>query len=105
MGITNFLVARPQPKQPEDREAGGERIVPARNEAGNIRRIFEETPSLGAGTELIFVEGHSHDNTYETIEREIECRRNGARNFSAKLARGKETRSGWGLPRRPANCS
>ena len=73
MGITNFLVARPQPKQPEDREPVVSVIVPARNEAGNIRRIFEETPSLGAGTELIFVEGHSHDNTYETIEREIEC--------------------------------
>ena len=46
-------------------------IVPARNEAGNIRRIFEEIPKMGAGTELIFVEGHSRDNTYETIELEM----------------------------------
>jgi len=46
-------------------------IVPARNEAGNIRRIFEEVPTLGAGTELIFVEGHSRDDTYETIEKEM----------------------------------
>jgi SAM-dependent methyltransferase len=73
LGITNFLVARPQPEQPRDGEPVVSVIVPARNEAGNIRRIFEETPELGAGTELIFVEGHSRDNTYETIEREIAC--------------------------------
>jgi SAM-dependent methyltransferase len=72
MGITNFLVARPHREPPGDREPVVSVIVPARNEAGNIRRIFEETPSLGTGTELIFVEGHSHDNTYEAIEREIE---------------------------------
>jgi glycosyltransferase involved in cell wall biosynthesis len=71
VGITNFLVARPQPEQPRDREPVVSVIVPARNEAGNIRRIFEETPSLGAGTELIFVEGHSRDDTYEAIQREI----------------------------------
>jgi SAM-dependent methyltransferase len=46
-------------------------IVPARNEAGNISQIFERTPDLGRETELIFVEGHSKDDTYETIEREI----------------------------------
>jgi ubiquinone/menaquinone biosynthesis C-methylase UbiE len=71
MGITNFLVARPQRETLEEREPVVSVIVPARNEAGNIKRIFEETPSLGAGTELIFVEGHSRDNTYEAIEREI----------------------------------
>jgi glycosyltransferase involved in cell wall biosynthesis len=46
-------------------------IVPARNEAGNIRSIFERTPEMGSGTELIFVEGHSKDDTLATIEREI----------------------------------
>jgi len=89
MGITNFLVARPQPKQPEDREPVVSVIVPARNEAGNIRRIFEETPSLGAGTELIFVEGHSRDNTYETIEREIECRPERSAKLFRQTGKGK----------------
>jgi glycosyltransferase involved in cell wall biosynthesis len=46
-------------------------IVPARNEAGNIKAIFERTPQMGRETELIFVEGHSKDDTYTTIEREI----------------------------------
>src|SRR4030095_16110363 len=39
-------------------------VVPARNEAGNIPRILAEVPEIGAGTELIFVEGGSTDDTY-----------------------------------------
>jgi glycosyltransferase involved in cell wall biosynthesis len=46
-------------------------IVPARNEAGNIEDIFARTPEMGRGTELVFVEGHSTDDTYARIEREI----------------------------------
>ena len=46
-------------------------IVPARNESGNIKAIFERTPQMGRETELIFVEGHSRDDTYAAIEREI----------------------------------
>jgi glycosyltransferase involved in cell wall biosynthesis len=46
-------------------------IVPARNEAGNIPHIFARTPEMGTGTELIFVEGHSKDETYSVIKKEI----------------------------------
>jgi ubiquinone/menaquinone biosynthesis C-methylase UbiE len=48
-------------------------IVPARNEAGNIAEIFAYVPEMGGGTELIFVEGHSTDNTYETIKKAIDA--------------------------------
>lgn len=67
--LSNFVVARaaPQPTQ----EASVSVVIAARNEAGNINSIFKRVPSMGRGTELIFVEGHSHDNTYETIEQEI----------------------------------
>jgi SAM-dependent methyltransferase len=44
-------------------------IVPARNEAGNIESAVQRTPVMGAGTEIIFIEGHSKDNTWEEIER------------------------------------
>jgi len=44
-------------------------IIPARNEAGNIEAAVRRTPDMGAGTELIFVEGHSNDNTPEEIQR------------------------------------
>jgi glycosyltransferase involved in cell wall biosynthesis len=44
-------------------------VVPARNEAGNIAQIFSRIPEMGRTTELVFVEGHSNDETYETIEK------------------------------------
>jgi glycosyltransferase involved in cell wall biosynthesis len=46
-------------------------VIAARNEAGNIKAIFERVPQMGRGTELVFVEGHSKDDTYAAIEREI----------------------------------
>ncbi|MGH7846105.1 MAG: glycosyltransferase family 2 protein, partial [Candidatus Binatia bacterium] len=46
-------------------------IIPARNEAGNIAEIFARTPSMGQQTELVFVEGHSRDNTYDAIKAAI----------------------------------
>jgi SAM-dependent methyltransferase len=71
VGVANFLVARPQPRRRIGPEPVVSVVVPARNEAGNIRRIFEETPEMGGGTELIFVEGHSRDETWEAIEKEM----------------------------------
>lgn len=44
-------------------------VVPARNEAGNIEAVVERVPDIGAGTEIVFVEGHSKDDTYERIQR------------------------------------
>jgi SAM-dependent methyltransferase len=66
--LTNVIVARPAP---EARAAPAPRvsvIVAARNETGNVPRIFAEVPEMGGGTEIVFVEGHSTDGTYEAIE-------------------------------------
>lgn len=72
LSLTNFIVARPRPQAhraaPEPTVSV---IVPARNEAGNIPNIIRRVPEMGGGTELIFVEGHSRDNTYEAIEQAI----------------------------------
>ena len=46
-------------------------VVPARNEAGNIQAALDRTPVMGAGTELIFVEGNSTDDTWATIQSAI----------------------------------
>jgi glycosyltransferase involved in cell wall biosynthesis len=46
-------------------------VVPARNESGNITNIIERTPVMGSGTELIFVEGGSKDDTAAAIARAI----------------------------------
>ncbi|BAU09853.1 methyltransferase domain family protein [Leptolyngbya sp. NIES-3755] len=47
-------------------------IIPARNEAGNIRGAIERLPQLGSHTEVIFVEGHSHDDTWNEIQRIVQ---------------------------------
>ncbi len=70
--LTNFILARPRPKPRESKEEPVVTVVvPARNEAGNIEQILRRTPTMGRGTELIFVEGHSTDNTYAEIERQM----------------------------------
>ncbi len=70
--LTNFLVARPAPSRDRpDPPSLVSVIVPARNEAGNIAAILARTPEMGAGTEIVFVEGHSTDDTYSVIEKAI----------------------------------
>ncbi len=68
--LTNFILARPCPEKISEAPLVSV-IVPARNEAGSIAQIFDRTPEMGSGTELVFVEGHSQDDTYAAIEREI----------------------------------
>ena len=69
--MTNFIIAREKPGAPAEEEPVASVIIPARNEAGNIEEIIRRTPEMGGGTELVFVEGNSKDNTYEAIERAI----------------------------------
>jgi SAM-dependent methyltransferase len=65
-GLTHWLVARPARRQP--RQPSVSVVIPARNEAGNIAAAIERLPPLGRATEVIFVEGHSSDDTWERIE-------------------------------------
>ena len=67
--LTNFIVARPAPETAAPKGSPSVSvIVAARNEAGNIEDILRRVPHLGSRTQLVFVEGGSTDNTYETIE-------------------------------------
>lgn len=74
--LANFVVARPTgiERNSENHPPSVSVIVAARNEAGHISSILERVPKLGSGTEIIFVEGNSTDDTYETIKREIALR-------------------------------
>jgi SAM-dependent methyltransferase len=70
--LSNFIVARKLPEYTESRKQPTVSvIVAARNEEGNIHDIFQRTPDMGGGTELIFVEGGSSDNTWSKIAEEI----------------------------------
>ncbi|MCD4747809.1 MAG: glycosyltransferase [Thermoanaerobaculales bacterium] len=64
--VTNVVVARPT-GPPFDRADPPivSVVVACRNEAGNIPKIVERVPEMGAGTELIFVEGGSTDDTWD----------------------------------------
>lgn len=70
LALTIFITARPVPTAAENQaylDKSVSVIVPARNEAGNIRNIIEKTPTLGCRTELLFIEGGSQDDTLNTI--------------------------------------
>jgi ubiquinone/menaquinone biosynthesis C-methylase UbiE len=68
LALTNVFVARPLPQRASEPSVSV--IIPARNESGNIKAIFERVPKMGRETELVFVEGHSKDNTFEEIQQE-----------------------------------
>ncbi len=69
--LVHFMIARPQPPAvpPGNRQATVSVVVAARNEEGNIPAIFARVPQMGGGTELIFVEGNSQDDTWGAIQR------------------------------------
>jgi len=71
-GLTNFIVARPVSTETVQQQPSVSVVIPARNEAGNISSVYERLPHMGRETEIIFVEGHSQDETYKTIQKTIE---------------------------------
>ncbi len=44
-------------------------VIPARNERGNIEPAIQRLPQFCDDIEIIFIEGHSKDGTFEEIER------------------------------------
>jgi glycosyl transferase family 2 len=67
--LVNIAVVRPVGlARPEDDQVPSVSVViPARNEAGNIEAAILRTPRMGPDDEIIFIEGNSTDNTWETI--------------------------------------
>ena len=67
--VTVVMVARLKPQPAARPQYRCSVVVPARNEAGNIEAAVQRTPEMGLGTEIIFIEGHSRDNTWAEIQR------------------------------------
>lgn len=62
-----LTVARPH-RPPENRqEISTSVVITCRDEEGNIEALVERIPTLGGKTEIIFVEGHSVDQTTDKI--------------------------------------
>ncbi|MSU73670.1 glycosyltransferase [Candidatus Kaiserbacteria bacterium] len=72
LGLYHYVVLRKQDARSPIANPSLSIVVPARNEAGMIERIVKELSTLGSFTELILIEGHSKDNTWEQIQRVAE---------------------------------
>jgi hypothetical protein len=68
----NFVIAHRRPDKRTEIDAPSVSVlVPVRNEAGNLQDLLTRMPQLGAATEIIFVEGHSKDESWREIQRQI----------------------------------
>ncbi len=70
LALCNMVIARLKPEN-TTKQHSVSIVVAARNESGNIKDILDRVPVMGSGTELIFVEGGSSDDTYSIIESAI----------------------------------
>ena len=68
LSLRHFVVARQKPVDTGE-DSSVTVVIPCRNEEGNIEDSMRRLPSLGAHTEVIFVEGNSQDNTWSEINR------------------------------------
>tara|TARA_X000000950_G_scaffold287817_1_gene401808 strand:- start:592 stop:2034 length:1443 start_codon:yes stop_codon:yes gene_type:complete len=57
-------------------------IIPCKNEFGNIRKAVDKIPRFTNDIEIIFVEGHSHDGSWEEINKVIKEKSKTKRGFS-----------------------
>lgn len=67
--LLTWAIARP--RQTVKREYSVSIIVAARNEEKNIPKIIQSIPKFGKWQEVIFVEGHSKDNTWGEIQKVV----------------------------------
>lgn len=68
LGLLRWAVARIIPENPVS-ERSVSVIITCKNEKGNIEAAVQRCPTMGSSTELIFVEGNSHDGTLEEMQR------------------------------------
>ncbi len=69
LSLNEIIVARPLSYRKLPSVVTCSVVIPCRNEKGNIEQAVLRTPNMGKHTELIFVEGHSEDGTFEECER------------------------------------
>jgi len=68
LSLVTVATLRPLPESATERPSLTI-VIPARNERGNIENALTRLPNFGTETEVIYVEGHSSDGTWEEIER------------------------------------
>jgi hypothetical protein len=66
LSLTYIVTLRPRGRRSRP---GLSCVIPARNEKGNIEDALRRFPDIGCPVEILFVEGHSTDGTWEEIQR------------------------------------
>lgn len=69
--LTNFYIMHSTGSSRRPDKPSVSVVIAARNEAGHITDLLNRIPKLGSRTEIIFVEGNSTDDTYNTIKNAI----------------------------------
>ncbi len=101
LSLNDYYFARPLPEEDPDEKWKTQYsvsvVIPARNESGNIRSAVERIPDMGSHTEIIFVEGNSTDDTWDTIQsvvaeyagkRDVRCMRQDGRGKGDAVRKG-----------------
>jgi SAM-dependent methyltransferase len=86
------IVARPAPSRAlltEKRSPSVSVVIPCRNESGHIAPLVASLPRLAPGSEFLFVEGNSSDDTEAAIRREITAHPELPLRFLKQTGRGK----------------
>lgn len=69
LSLNEIIIARAVSTRKCSEEVTCSVIIPCRNERGNIEQAVLRTPDMGKHTEIIFVEGHSQDDTLKECEK------------------------------------
>lgn len=72
LSLNNIVIARPWRPLPDPENKSCSVVITCRDEEGNIEGLVTRMPKMGKNTEIIFVEGHSKDNTVACILEMIE---------------------------------
>jgi SAM-dependent methyltransferase len=73
--LRNYVISKTIPKTLH-KEQSVSIVIPCRNERGNIESAIRRIPKFGSSQEIIFVEGHSQDDTLTEIQRVIKLHPN-----------------------------
>lgn len=64
VNLRSYIIGRPDGIRPATPPSVSV-VVPCRNERGNIEAAVRRLPPFGSAQQIVFVEGHSRDGTYE----------------------------------------
>jgi len=69
--LRNYVISRSLESVSSDLPVSASVIIPCRNEKGNIKNALDRLPLFTKNLEIIFVEGHSNDGTWDEVNKVV----------------------------------